>query len=56
MMPDFGDLFLAGIRISLLAQTDDLLIFSLSPQGLNQKLATLAESPNGMEGILFLST
>jgi ribonuclease HI len=43
MMPDFDDVFLAGIRISLLAQADDLLIFSLSPRGHNQKLATLAE-------------
>ncbi|KAJ7066872.1 hypothetical protein B0H15DRAFT_971598 [Mycena belliarum] len=30
LMPDFEDVFLAGIRVSLLAQADDLLIISLS--------------------------
>lgn len=43
MMPvwTFDNVFLAGIRISLLAQADDLLIVSLSPRGLRVKLATL---------------
>lgn len=43
MMPDFDDVpvFLAGIRISLLAQADDLLIVSMSARGLRLKLPTL---------------
>lgn len=41
MMPDMDDVFLAGVRISLLAQADDLLIVSLSPRGLRMKLSTL---------------
>ncbi|KAJ7614279.1 hypothetical protein DFH06DRAFT_921978, partial [Mycena polygramma] len=41
LLPDFEDVFLAGVRISLLAQADDLLIVSLSARGLNEKLATL---------------
>jgi hypothetical protein len=43
MLPDFEDVFLAGIRISLLAQADDLLIFSLSVRGLQVKLARLEQ-------------
>ncbi|KAJ7231405.1 hypothetical protein B0H12DRAFT_1029491 [Mycena haematopus] len=41
LLPDFDDVILAGIRISLLAQADDLLIVSLSARGLQAKLATL---------------
>jgi hypothetical protein len=43
MMPHFEDVFLAGIRISLLAQADDLLIVSLSIRGLQVKLSTLEQ-------------
>jgi hypothetical protein len=41
MMPDRDDVFLAGIRISLLAQADDILLFSISTRGLQAKLVTL---------------
>ncbi|KAJ6501158.1 hypothetical protein C8R47DRAFT_970601, partial [Mycena vitilis] len=41
MMPDSDDVFLASIRISLLAQADDLLIVPLSVRGLQAKLSTL---------------
>jgi hypothetical protein len=41
MMPDTDDVFLAAIRISLLAQADDLLIVSLTACGLSAKLSTL---------------
>jgi hypothetical protein len=34
MMPDMDDVFLAGVRISLMAQGDDLLIISLPPRGM----------------------
>jgi hypothetical protein len=35
------DVFLAGVRISLMAQADDLLIISLSPRGMRARLSTL---------------
>jgi hypothetical protein len=41
MMPDRDDVFLAAIRISLLAQADDILLFSISTRGLQAKLVTL---------------
>jgi hypothetical protein len=41
MMPDRNDVFLAAVRISLLAQADDILLFSLSARGLQAKLNTL---------------
>lgn len=41
MMPDMDDVFLAAVRISLLAQADDMLLVSLSAQGLRMKLSTL---------------
>jgi hypothetical protein len=43
MLPDFEDSFLAGVRISLLAQADDLLIVSLSVRGLQVKLGSLEQ-------------
>jgi hypothetical protein len=43
MMPDKDDVFLAAIRISLLAQADDLLLFSISARGLQTKLVTLED-------------
>ena len=41
IMPDKDDVFLATVRISLLAQADDLLLFSISARGLQAKLLTL---------------
>jgi hypothetical protein len=41
MMPDKDDIFLAAVRISMLAQADDMLLFSISPRGLQSKLTTL---------------
>jgi hypothetical protein len=41
MLPDFEDVFLAGIRISILAQADDLILASLSARGLRIKLSSL---------------
>ena len=41
MMPDMDDVFLAAVRISLLAQADDMLLVSLSARGLRTKLLTL---------------
>jgi hypothetical protein len=41
MMPDRDDVFLAAIRISLLAQADDILLFSISARGPQAKLVTL---------------
>lgn len=41
MMPDKDDIFLSAVRISLLAQADDLLLVSLSARGLQGKLYTL---------------
>jgi hypothetical protein len=43
LLPDYEDLFLAGVRISLLAQADDLLIVSLSVRGLQVKLGSLEQ-------------
>ena len=40
-MPDKDNIFLAAVRISLLAQADDLLLVSLSARGLQGKLYTL---------------
>jgi hypothetical protein len=40
MMPDKDDIFLAAVRISLLAQADDMLLVSLSARGLQGKLNT----------------
>ncbi|KAJ6501046.1 hypothetical protein C8R47DRAFT_970532 [Mycena vitilis] len=37
------DVFLAAVRISMLAQADDILLFSLSPRGLQRKLDTLEQ-------------
>ncbi|KAJ6497212.1 hypothetical protein C8R47DRAFT_972415 [Mycena vitilis] len=42
-MPDKDDVFLASVRVSLLAQADDLLIFSISSRGLQAKLVTLEQ-------------
>ncbi|KAJ7123418.1 hypothetical protein C8R44DRAFT_875615 [Mycena epipterygia] len=41
MMLDMDDVFLAAVRISLLAQADDILLLSLSARGLQIKLASL---------------
>ncbi|KAJ6481555.1 hypothetical protein C8R47DRAFT_1049836 [Mycena vitilis] len=41
MLPDMDDVFLAAVRVSLLAQADDMLLVSLSARGLGSKLSTL---------------
>ena len=43
LLPDNGDVFLDMVRISLLAQADDLVIASLSARGLQVKLTTLEQ-------------
>ena len=42
-MPDKDVIFLAAVRISLLAQADDLLLVALSPRGQQGKLHTLEQ-------------
>jgi uncharacterized membrane protein YoaK (UPF0700 family) len=41
MMPDEDDMFLAAIRISLLVQTGNIILLSISACGLQAKLVTL---------------
>jgi hypothetical protein len=43
MMPDKDNVFLAAVRISLLAQADELLLFSISARGVQAKLDTLEQ-------------
>jgi hypothetical protein len=43
MMPDKDDIFPTAVRISLLAQADDMLLSSLSARGLQGKLNTLQQ-------------
>jgi hypothetical protein len=41
MLDDFDDVILSGVRIAILAQADDILLISLSAQGLQRRLNPL---------------